>query len=163
MSLHLPYNFRQQGNSYRFQTDKGIYYNVEFSEGSFYFSYFPDYLSVFEFSISVVTLGDNISPPLDHRIESTVVSILETFLLNHENSIIYTCETLDSRQKARHRKFDIWFKQNIKSIPELEKYDAFITYEELEIISSLIVHKRNPFKDELIKIFFDQADDYNKE
>lgn len=162
MNQYLPYNFRQQGNSYRFQTDKGVYYNIEFSEGSFYFTAFPEYLSVFEFSISVITLGDNITPPLDHRVEATVVSILEYFLSNHENSIIYTCETLDNRQKARHRKFDMWFKQNIQAIPELEKHDAFITYEDLEIISSLIVHRRNPHKDELVKIFFDQVDEFNK-
>lgn len=163
MSHYLPYNFRRQGNSHRFQTDNGVYYNVEFSEGSFYFSDFPDYLSVFEFSISVITLGDNISPPLDLRVEATVVAILENFLYNHENSIIYTCETLDNRQKSRHRKFDMWFKQNTHALLNLEKHDAFITYEELEILSSLIVHKQNPYKDELVKIFFEQASDYNKE
>jgi Family of unknown function (DUF6169) len=163
MNTHPPYNFNQQGNSYRFSTDKGGYYNVEFAEGSFYFIGFPPYLSVYEFSISVITLGDNLTPPFDNRVEATIVAIIQTFLSNHENSIIYVCETIDQRQRARHRKFDMWFRQNHKMIPELEKYDTFITYEDLEFLSSLIVHKNNPFKDELIKLFYAQANEYNKD
>jgi Family of unknown function (DUF6169) len=160
MSLHLPYNFKKQSNNYRFQTDKGIYYSVEFSEGSFYFSNFPNYLSVFEFSISVPTLGENFSPPLDHRVEATVVEILRAFFSNHKNSIVYTCESIDNRQKARQRKFDRWFNQNIQYVPELEKYDAVIKYDDLEIISALIVHINNPKKDELVNIFLNQIEEY---
>ena len=73
MSNLLPYNFNQQGNSYRFQTDAGVYYNVAFTDGSFYFTDFPTYLSVFEFSISVITLGDNLSPPLDRRVKQQLL------------------------------------------------------------------------------------------
>ena len=157
MSNLLPYNFNQQGNSYRFQTDAGVYYNVAFTDGSFYFTNFPAYLSVFEFSISVITLGDNLSPPLDRRVESTVVVILKAFLENHDNSILYICEMLDNRQQARYRKFDTWFKQNLTEIPELEKHDAFVTYEDLEIIASLIIHKQNLYRNELVKLFFDRT------
>jgi hypothetical protein len=162
MSLILPYNFNQQGNSYRFSTDKGVYYNIQFSEGSYYFKNFPPYLSIFEFSISVIHLGKNLKPPYDNRVEATVVSILSTFLKNHENSIIYVCETRDKRQRVRYRKFDMWFKQNIDAIPELEKHDAFIFYEDLEFLSSLIIHNNNPFKNELVKLFFDQARTFDK-
>jgi hypothetical protein len=157
-----PYKFNQQGNSYRFSTDKGVYYNVQFSDGSYYFANFPPFLSVFEFSISVVQLGDNLTPPFDNRIEATVVSIIKVFLKNHENSIIYVCETRDKRQRVRHRKFDMWFKQNLDAISELEKHDAFIIYEDLEFLSSLIVYNHNPHKDELAKLFFDQASSFDK-
>jgi Family of unknown function (DUF6169) len=163
MTPTLPYNFNQQGNSYRFLTDKEVYYNVQFSEGSYYFAGFPSYLSVFEFSISVISLGDNVTPPLDPRVEATVVTILKAFLTHHENSIIYVCETVDQRQRARYRKFDGWFNQNIYALPELEKHDAFITYEDLEFLSSLIVHKNNPHKEELVQLFFEQAKAYEKD
>ena len=163
MSQALPYNFNQQENNYRFQTDAGVYYSVSFTDGSFYFNDFPPYLSVFEFSISVVSLGDNISPPHDRRVEATVVMILKDFLSDHENSVIYVCETLDQRQQARHRKFDMWFKQNLLIIPDLEKHDIFVTYENLEIIASLIIHKNNLHKGEVIKMFFDQAKDLDKD
>ena len=163
MSQPLPYNFNQQGNSYRFQTGAGVYYHVAFTDGSFYFTGFPAYLSVFEFGISVITLGDNLSPPFDRRVEATVVTILKTFLSDHENSVIYTCETLDQRQHARHRKFDMWFKQNLVAIPELEKHDIFVTYEDFEVIASLIIHKRNSNKEELVKLFFEQAKELDKD
>ncbi len=143
-------------------SDTGVYYLVKFSEGSYYFTGFPSYLSVFEFSISVINLGENLTPPLDYRVEATVVTILKTFLSNHENSILYICETRDNKQQARYRKFDTWFNQNLLTIPELEKHDAYITYEDLEVLSSLIIHKENPFKDELVKLFFDQANEYGK-
>jgi hypothetical protein len=45
---------------------------------------------------------------------------------------------------------------------KLEKHDAFITYEDLEFLSSLIVHYHNPYKDELVKLFFDQASSFEK-
>ena len=163
MTPLLPYDFNKQGNSYRFLTDKNVYYNVQFTEGSFYFAGFPSYLSVFEFSISVISLGDNLTPPLDRRVETTVVSILKVFLSNHANSILYICETIDHRQRARYRKFDMWFNQNISELPELEKHDAFITYEDLEFLSSLIVHKNNPHKTELVELFFNQIKIYDKE
>ena len=162
MTLHLPYNFNQQGNSYRFSTDKDVYYNVQFMDGSYYFVNFQPYLSVFEFSISVTQLGENLTPPFDNRVEATVVAILKAFLTNHENSIIYICDTRDRRQRARHRKFDIWFKQNLDALPELEKHDAIVTYEDLEFLSSLIIHNKNSYKNELVKLFFDQANVFDK-
>jgi hypothetical protein len=162
MTQHLPYNFNQQGNSYRFSTDKDVYYNVQFMDGSYYFVNFPPYLSVFEFSISVTKLGENLTPPFDNRVEATVVAILKAFLINHENSILYICETRDRRQKARYRKFDMWFKHNLDALPELEKYDAVVTYEDLEFLSSLIIHNKNSYKDELVKLFLDQAHSFDK-
>jgi Family of unknown function (DUF6169) len=163
MNPLLPYNFNQQGNSYRFLTDKEVYYNVQFVEGSFYFTDFPPYFSLFEFSISVISLGDNLTPPLDRRVEVTVVNILKTFLSRHENSILYVCETVDHRQRARYRKFDMWFNQNLDNLPELEKHDAIITYEDLEFLSSLIVNKNNVHKIELVKLFFDQVHKFQKD
>jgi hypothetical protein len=163
MNPLLPYNFNQQGNSYRFLTDKEVYYNVQFVEGSFYFTDFPPYFSLFEFSISVISLGDNLTPPLDRRVEVTVVNILKTFLSRHENSILYVCETVDHRQRARYRKFDMWFNQNLDILPELEKHDAIITYEDLEFLSSLIVNKNNVHKIELVKLFFDQVHKFQKD
>jgi hypothetical protein len=162
MSQHLPYSFNKQGNSYRFSTDKDVYYDVQFMEGSYYFVNFPPYLSIFEFSISVTHLGENLTPPLDNRVEATVVTILKAFLINHENSIIYICEARDKRQRVQYRKFNMWFRQNLDDLPEFEKHDAVVTYEDLEFLSSLIIHSKNSYKEELIKLFFEQANSFDK-
>ena len=85
----LPYSFNQQGNDYRFDTDKGIFYSVLFSDGSFYFADLPPHIPVFEVSISTVSLGDHISPPRDPRVEATIVEVFRLFFSDHENSIVY--------------------------------------------------------------------------
>ena len=51
----------------------------------------------------------------------------------------------------------MWFKNNGVFVPELEKHDIFVIYEDLEIIASLIIHKQNAHKDELVKLFFDRT------
>jgi hypothetical protein len=162
MSTLKPYSFKEKNNQYRFQTDKGVIYSVSFTDGSIYFRTLPSHIPVYEFIIKVVELGENLSPPFDSRLEITVIEILKIFFSNHGDSIIYICSMVDNRQHSRFRKFDAWFNRNISVIPDLEKYDTFITYEDLEILSTLIVHKGNPYRETLVKMFLDQANDYEK-
>ena len=155
MNTLEPYNFRRSTqNKYIFETESDILYSVEFTEGSYYFHRLPDYINVFEFSINILRVDENISPPFDKRVEVTVVKILTTFLSSKENAVIYICQNLDDRHYARKRKFDAWFKQN--AIDSLEKYDLTVTYEEMVFLTSLIVHENNSHKEELIDLFFEQ-------
>jgi Family of unknown function (DUF6169) len=161
MTTLEPYNFKNSGqNTYTFATDNNVLYGVDFSNGSYYFARFPEYMSVFEISINVLSLGDNISPPNDKKVESTIVQILANFLSNKEDSIIYICQNLDNRHYIRKRKFDLWFNQNQNDT--LEKHDLTIDYEDIAYLTSLIVHKENSHKDEIIALFFDQSNQYNK-
>jgi hypothetical protein len=160
MNTVLPYNFKQHDDGYRFDTDNGLFYSVTFSDGSFYFAELPPHIPVFEVSISTISLGDYLTAPRDPRVEATVVEIFRLFFLDHENSIIYVCDNLDHKQAARHRKFDMWFRRH--AIKELEKYDTHFLVESLEIYASLILHSDNAYKDELIKVFLSQANEYDK-
>lgn len=159
--MYFPYSFQQQGNDYRFDTDKGIFYSIKFSDSSFYFFNLPAYIPVFEISISTVSLGDHLSPPKDARVEATIVAIFRSFFTTHENSIVYICDNLDQKQAARHRKFDIWFRTHAEK--ELEKYDTHFIVQSLEIYASLILHSANPYKLELTQIFLNQANEYDKD
>jgi Family of unknown function (DUF6169) len=159
--MKLPYNYKQQGSTYRFDTDNGVYYSVDFTDGAVYFFDLPAYIPIFEFSIKVLHLGSNITPPKDERIEPTIVAILIHFFQENSNSLIYVCDNLDKKHHARHRKFSSWFsKQNVSY---LEKFDTSFTLEDIEILASLILHHDNPFKRELIKYFFGQQKFYEKE
>jgi Family of unknown function (DUF6169) len=161
MTTQEPYEFKSIGNnSYSFKTDNDVLYNVEFTDGSFYFARFPDYLSIFEFSINVLKTGKYLSPPHDKRVELTVVFILSTFLSSKDNSIIYVCQNIDDREYARKRKFDLWFSKNQNN--SLEKHDLTIEYEDIAYLTSLIIHKNNTNKDEIVNLFFDQLNQYNK-
>ena len=155
MIIHEPYKFKRvSNNTYSFLTNNDVLYSIEFTDGSYYFAQFPDYLTIFEFSINVLNTGKHISPPHDKRVEATVVLILGTFLSVRENSIIYVCQNLDERHYARKRKFDLWFKQN-QNI-NLEKHDLTIEYDDIAYLTSLIIHKHNSYRDEIISLFFDQ-------
>lgn len=154
MNTQETYNFKRTGhNSYAFTTDYNIIYNVSFVEGSFYFPPFPDHFSVFEFSINVLSLGDNLSAPLDIKTETTIVKILNAFLSNKENCAIYICQNLDNRHYARKRKFDTWFKQAQNE--SIEKYDMTVEYDDFIYLTSLIIRKDNPHKTEIVEIFLD--------
>jgi hypothetical protein len=160
MIIQEPYKFNQNGDSYKFYTDNDVYYSIDFTDGSYYFTKFPDYLSIYEYSIAVVSLGKNLSPPPDKRLELTVVAILSAFLSYRENSVIYVCQNMDEKHYARKRKFDFWFAKNRDN--NLEKHDVAVEYEETAYLSSLIIPKDNSNKDEIISLFIDQSKQFNK-
>jgi Family of unknown function (DUF6169) len=159
--MDLQYNFTRHGNEFRFDTDNGIFYSVSFSDGSFYFFNLPLHIPVFEMSIKVVSFGNHLSPPRDRRVEITVVEIFRVFLSDNENSVVYVCDNLDEKQAARHRKFDMWFQRHASK--DLEKHDTHFIVDTQEIYASLILHILNPFKQELIKVFLNQVNEYDKE
>ena len=160
MNILPPYNFTFRGDEYLFTTDNGVFYSVTFSDAAYYFVDFPDYLSISEFSIKVLQVGESISPPSDKRVEATIVAILKAFFSVHTNSIIYVCDNLDNRHHARHRKFDTWFRQNQDAT--LEKFDNHFDIEGVEILASLIIHAANPYKTDIIRRFMNQPDELGK-
>ena len=101
------------------------------------------------------------TPPKDERIELTIIAILSQFFKENSNSLIYVCDNLDKKHHARHRKFSQWFSKQEGDF--LEKFDTSILVEDVEILASLILHKANPFRAELVKYFFEQIESYNKE
>ena len=153
MSILPPYKFIQRGNKYIFQTDNLVAYNVEFTDGSYYFFNLPVHIPVFEFSVNVLNAVNTFIQPYDERIEVTIVHILSAFFEDNKNSLIYVCDNLDNRQQARFRKFHSWFKKN--KTDSLEKYDVIFNALEMQILASLIVHAQNPDKDLLVSLFLD--------
>ncbi len=153
MSILLPYSFTNHNNKYVFRTDNSVAYSVEFTDAIHYFLNLPPYIPVFELNVKVLNAVDSIGQPYDKRIEVTIVEILTTFFSDNKNSLIYVCDNLDNRQQVRYRKFDRWFKKNKTTL--IEKYDIDFTFQEIQILASLIVHAKNPEKDLLINLFFD--------
>lgn len=161
MTIQEPYDFMRFRNEYEFTTSNEIEYVVVFSDGAFLFANLPNHIPVFEVSISVVSLGKNLSPPHDLRAEATFIQIFQDFLIEHQNSIVYVCDTKDNKQGARHRKFDMWFNRN-ESI-DIEKHDTNFIVGELTIYASLIIHVLNPFKESMINILNNQKKEYDKD
>jgi Family of unknown function (DUF6169) len=153
MSILQPYSFTYSDGKYSFITDNSVVYNVEFTDGSYYFFDLPADVPVFELNIKAMNATESIIQPYDKRVETTIVNILSTFFNDNKNSLIYVCNNLDNRERARSRKFNSWFNKNATF--SVEKYDINFTMQNIIILASLIVHTENKRKDELIKRFFD--------
>ena len=151
---------KNKENEYVFVTNYGIQYSIEIEDGSSYFLSFKPYLSVYELSIDISNVEQVLFAPYDRRTEVTILSIVKAFFQDHTNSIIYVCDSVDGKHRARNRKFDMWFSRNNDGT--LEKYDLDFSTEGMEILASLIVHIDNPFKEELIQLFFQQPNEYDK-
>jgi hypothetical protein len=155
-----PYEFVYQEDQYFFETNNGIKYRIEIKDGSSYFIDFKPFLSVFELSIDLDNDVVDSSAPYDSRTESTIIHILLDFFTNHSNCLIYVCDSADGRHYGRNRKFNSWF--NKFNDGTLEKHDINFEVEDSEMLFSLILHQNNPFREEIIKLFYEQPKLYGK-
>jgi Family of unknown function (DUF6169) len=89
--------------------------------------------------------------PLDKRIGATVTSIIKSFLLKKNNTVVYICDNSDRREKARFHKFYHWFKQfNDGSIVQLR---GVIRAGNTNILNALLIHKDNPQLNDFIEAY----------
>ena len=103
--------------------------------------------NVFSFNIDVLD-GNADGSVMDNRIGITVLEVFMLFFSKLENVVIYVCDSIDERQLARKRKFDLWFwKYNDGS---LIKEDGIAVVEGVEIYNSLLLHKSNKRLAEII-------------
>ena len=112
---------------------------------------FSDYPSiaenVFSFNIDLLD-GDADSSVTDDRIGVTILEVFKLFFTKIQNVVVYVCDSIDDRQLARKRKFDLWFwKYNDGS---LLKEDGIALIEGVEIYNSLLLHKANKRLTEII-------------
>ena len=96
--------------------------------------------NVFSFNIDVLD-GDADSSITDDKIGITILEVFNLFFKKLENVAVYVCDSIDDRQLARKRKFDLWFwKYNDGS---LLKEDGIALIDGVEIYNSLLLHKTN--------------------
>jgi hypothetical protein len=111
--LSEPYSFEFIGgknNSYIFQTDAGIQYEIKFVPSGYLFEEgHPARDFTFEYIIAVLENNTEKTPPLDRRIPLTLALIFQDFFQEHRNVGVYICDSSDDKQAIRFRKFNIWF------------------------------------------------------
>lgn len=160
MSILQPYEFSLREDQYFFETDNKVKYRIEIKDGSSYFIDFKPYLSVFELSIDLDSDAIDASVPYDARTQLTINQILIDFFNEHSNCLIYVCDSADGRHQARNRKFNSWFSKFNDG--HLEKHDINLELEDTEMLFSLILHQSNPFREEVVKLFYQQPQLYGK-
>jgi len=158
--LH-PYPLKENDKlTYQFKTDQGVSYLVYFLDYSYMFGDYPSLANqAYTFNIDVI--DDNVRLINDERIGLTVVEVIRLFFEEFNNVVIYICDSVDNRQMARKRKFDLWFwKYNDGTII---KEDELAFIEGTKIYNTLLLHKDNDQFDEILKAFKElNARDYDK-
>jgi len=146
-------------NSYLFETDTGIVYQIKFKPTPYLFGDEISDISefIFEFIIEVVYNPFDNLPPNDKKIGLTVVSIFKDFYLKIGNAVsVYICDSSDGKEFARKRKFDFWF--SLYNNETFVKIDEVIIDEKKNIFPiSLIISKLNPNRGVIIDAFIEMA------
>lgn len=159
--LH-PYRLQEKDKlTYQFITDLGISYLIYFLDYSYMFDDYPLIAKrIYTFNIDVVDSNLN-QLTNDERIGLTVVEVIRLFFEEFNNVAIYICDSVDNRQLARKRKFDLWFwKYNDGSIV---KEDELALVEGVKIYNTLLLHRDNEYFDEILQAFKAlNARDYDK-
>ena len=145
LNFHSPYKVWIDNGSYKFLTDYGVQYRIEFVENN---NIWEDE-KAYEFGI----LNENKkNSPNDSKVKETVQSIIEEFFLTNPDILLYQCETGDSRQAMRARLFTRWFN-------EFDKRDRFcvkvsiLRDEEVDNYIAIIVQKSNPKLTDILRDF----------
>lgn len=137
--------------SFEFITETGIKYKVYFLDYSYMFeSYSNISCPVYSFNIDALE-GDPDNSQADERVGLTISKIIKLFFREMNNVAVYVCDSLDERQYARKRKFDIWF--YLYNDGPLIKEDGLAVIEGTEIYNAMILHKQNRQLTEIILAF----------
>jgi hypothetical protein len=155
----MPYKFFNVGgndNSYIFETDNHLIYDVKFRPSSYLFEKTPKpYINdlVFEFIIELVYKPANLKPPLDKKISLTVAHIFHDFFNKNNNVIsIYFCDSSDAKQEVRMKKFNQWWYQ-LKAPTYIKVDEVLVDSKKHEYPISMILRNINPYKMEIIEAF----------
>jgi hypothetical protein len=138
-----------QWEEYIFFTNFEVEYTLQFKSSPYVFGEDKPYASLlYEFSVLAQFSGPH-SYVRDDKIAATVVAIFIDFYNGKgENISFYICDSSDSRQHVRKRKFDGWFGEYNKGA--FFKLDGEIKDEEgIRYPVAIIIRSNNPFKDQL--------------
>ena len=141
-------------NTYRFLTSDNIRYEIKFVPSTDLFNAYPNLeAEVFEMVISVVDnpIGDRL--PADPLSAPTIFAIFEDFFLPMRHALIFICDSSDGRERARHRKFGLWFYNRTRSNDEVAKLDRTVTDGDQRILLSLLMSRLHPQRTLIIDIF----------
>ncbi len=145
LNFHSPYKVWIDNGSYKFLTDYGVQYRIEFVENNNIW----EEEKAYEFGI---LNENNKNSPNDSKVKATIQCIIEEFFLTNPDILLYQCETGDSRQAMRARLFTRWFN-------EFDKRDRFcvkvsvLRDEEVDNYIAIIVQKSNPKLNDILRDF----------
>lgn len=154
------YPFRKVDNDYFFESEQGLQYEIYFVAAPFYFPENYSFKhSVFEFIIKPADNQKYLRPGRDSEIPLTIAAIFLDFFTSHEKVVVFSCDTTDGKQAARHRKFNDWYLRFNDT--SFLKYDGIIQdpINDTTYFMSLIIKSNNPFIHSIEAAFRELTDD----
>ena len=156
ININAPYKVWNEGSIYRFETDKGIKYLVDFELDSnpFYTAYWFN-----------LTNPEHTKSPGDIKIAKTVVCIIEEFFRLNPEVLLYMCSTDNGQQAQRSRLFLHWFngyeqqKRYVIKSTEVKGVDP--EGKPRKEYVALIVPRVHPLLDEIIERFEEDVQMFN--
>ena len=103
INTYSPYQvgMGESNVSFGFTTDYGVDYSVDFVT--------DDLISSDESYQLIIANLNNRKSPRDGKVKDTVLYIVEEFFNKNQSTLLYICETGDSKQTMRNRLFEYWF------------------------------------------------------
>ena len=156
ININAPYKVWNEGKLYRFETDFGISYIVDFEkdDNPLFTSYWFN-----------LTNPKHTKSPGDIKIAQTVICIIEEFFHKNPDILLYMCSTEDNHQAQRARLFLRWF----NGAEQQQKYLIISTEVKGEIIDgkrrteyiALIVPRTHPQLEEIVNSFNEEVKMFN--
>ncbi len=133
-----------QDNSYIFETDNEVWYELAFKLFDYFFTDTRYTHKAYEFRIDVLWTPHEKLPAQDSRIKPTIAAIIHDFFARiTEPIVLYVCESSDGKQMARSRLFSVWFIEY--QTPEIFKFDVVLRdKKDQDIPISMLVQSNNP-------------------
>jgi Family of unknown function (DUF6169) len=164
----MRYNYVYWGgehNSYVFETDFSVIYEVKFKNSSYLFAHLPEVINqhVFEFVIDVAFNPNQAKTPFDSKIGFTIAHIFNDFFAKNNNAVsIYICESSDKKQELRMKKFNVWF-HKFQDSSYLKLDEILIDSKNNRYPISIIIKHTNPHRMTILEAFVNIAKLQNQE
>ena len=139
-------------NTYIFETASQIAYEIKFKPSEYLFEEYEEFkYNIYEFSLLIAYNPYKKSPSLDKFIPQTVADIVQDFLKKEERIALYICDSSDSKEAARARKFGHWF--SYMNNGSFVKYETIISDVSANYYISVILRGDHPYKIKILTAF----------
>lgn len=130
---------------YQFFTDGGVHYSVGFMEDDIL-------LSQNSYQLIIANINNHKSPR-DHKVRDTIIAIVDEFFRNNNSTLLYICETSDSKQSMRSRLFEYWFSTYNRKALFTMISSSIVDEEGVVNFATIILRNDNPNLSEIIAEF----------
>ena len=130
---------------YQFFTDGGVHYSVGFMEDDIL-------LSQNSYQLIIANINNHKSPR-DHKVRDTIIAIVDEFFRTNNSTLLYICETGDSKQSIRSRLFEYWFSTYNRKALFTMISSSIVDEEGVVNFATIILRNDNPNLSEIITEF----------